>query len=186
MLRSCENPRKNVGVESGAKGCVPPTLTFVIADYIGKKLTKGKVIWEKPECGEMAFEIAEFKTTTIEYTAKCGKLKTIEGVSDGIGACTKFETDTAQPIPAFYIKKDGAACMFVAPGTAATYVTTNLGANPGSRSFNMSTVGHPVSKYEFFETPFQVREAIKKNVTNVKFGGGVSRGSKCYILQGCV
>lgn len=113
VLKSCDKPAKDDGVESGAKGCVPPTIKFVIVDFIGKGVTAGKVNWEKAECKEMEFTIAAgFKTATIEYTAKCGKLKSIEGESTGIGACTKFETETAQPIPTFYVKEDAGKCLF--------------------------------------------------------------------------
>ena len=117
MLKSCDKPAKDDGVESGAKGCVPPTIKFVIVDFIGKGVAEGKVAWEKTECGTMDFKIeAGFKTTTIEYTAKCGKLKTIDGKgNDPAVACTQFKTETAQPIPTFYVKADPAdakKCLF--------------------------------------------------------------------------
>ena len=116
VLSSCANA-KDDGVESGAKGCVPPTIKFVIVDFIGKGVDKGKIAWEKTECGTMDFKIeAGFKTTTIEYTAKCGKLKTIDGKgNDPAVACTQFKTETAQPIPTFYVKADPAdakKCLF--------------------------------------------------------------------------
>ena len=90
-------------MESGAKGCVPPTIKFVIVDFIGKAVTDGKVTWEKAECPETTFKIDAFKTATIEYTAKCGKLKTIDGKSDA-KECAQFATETAQPISTFYLK----------------------------------------------------------------------------------
>ena len=103
MLKSCDKAATDDGVESGAKGCVPPTIKFVIVDFIGKAVTGGKITWEKTACAESTFKLDASKTATIEYTAKCGKLKSIEGSSDG-KACAKFETETAQPFPTFYIK----------------------------------------------------------------------------------
>ena len=111
LLKSCDKPTNDDGVESGAKGCVPPTMKFVIVDFIGKAVTDGKVAWETAEC-ESTFKIdADFKTATIEYTAKCGKLKTIDGKSDGT-ACTQFAKETAQPIPTFYVKTESGKCVF--------------------------------------------------------------------------
>ena len=103
ILKSCDKAADDDGVESGAKGCVPPTIKFVIVDFIGKAVTDGKITWEKTDCADSTFTVDASKTATIEYTAKCGKLKTIEGKSDG-KACGKFETETAQPLPTFYIK----------------------------------------------------------------------------------
>ena len=81
-----------------------PTLKFVIVDFIGKAVTNGKVVWEKStECPDTAFTIKADKTASIEYTDKCGKLKTIDGEVDG-KKCGSFATDTAQPIPIFYLK----------------------------------------------------------------------------------
>jgi hypothetical protein len=72
-------------------------------EFIGKAVTDGKITWEKTACADSTFTVDASKTATIEYTAKCGKLKTIEGKSDGKD-CAKFETETAQPVPTFYIK----------------------------------------------------------------------------------
>ena len=111
MLKSCDKPTTDDGVESGAKGCVPPTIKFVIVDFIGKAVTEGSVAWEKADCAASTFKVDAFKTATIEYTAKCGKLKSIDAKSDGT-ACTQFATETAQPIKTFYMKTVDTKCVF--------------------------------------------------------------------------
>ena len=111
MLKSCDKTAPDDGVETGAKGCVPPTIKFVIVDFIGKAVTEGSVAWEKADCAASTFTVDAFKAATIEYTAKCGKLKTIDAKSDGT-ACTQFGTETAQPIKTFYMKTKGGKCVF--------------------------------------------------------------------------
>ena len=103
MLKSCDKATTDDGVESGAKGCVPPTMKFVIVNFIGKAMNDGEVTWENSACAVSKFRMDAFKTATIEYTAKCGKLKYIEGISDA-SSCATFETETAQPLPIFYVK----------------------------------------------------------------------------------
>ena len=102
MLKSCDKAADDDGVESGAKGCVPPTNKFVIVNFVNFVID-GEVTWENSACAVIRFKIDASKTTTIEYTAKCGKLKSFEVASD-TKDCGKFETETAQPIPTFYVK----------------------------------------------------------------------------------
>merc|ERR1712088_533019 len=111
LLKSCDKASDEDGVDSGAKGCVPPTLKFVIVDFHDKAATEGKVVWEKDTvCPTSTFTIDASKTTTVEYTSKCGKLKTIDVKSDA-KECDQFKTETDQPIPTFYLKAkaDGTA-----------------------------------------------------------------------------
>ena len=111
LLKSCDKAADEDGVDSGAKGCVPPTLKFVIVDFHDKAATEGKVVWEKDTvCPTSTFTIDASKTTTVEYTSKCGKLKTIDVKSDA-KECDQFKTETDQPIPTFYLKAkaDGTA-----------------------------------------------------------------------------
>merc|ERR1711874_386204 len=117
----CDKAADEDGVDSGAKGCVPPTLKFVIVDFHDKAATEGKVVWEKDTvCPTSTFTIDASKTTTVEYTSKCGKLKTIDVKSDA-KECDQFKTETDQPIPTFYIKAK-------ADGTAAG--KCELASNP--------------------------------------------------------
>ena len=107
MLKSCDKPAKDDGVESGAKGCVPPTIKFVIVDFTNPKNNPvtGTVTWENTDvCPLQTFNIEALKTVTIDYTAKCGKLKSIAG-NDG-APCAPFGKEIAQPITTFYVKKD--------------------------------------------------------------------------------
>lgn len=75
----------------------PATLKFVIVDLIGKAVTSGSVKWEKSVCAATSFNIAGGKNVTIEYTAECGNLMSIDGDSDG-KACETFKTEIARPI----------------------------------------------------------------------------------------
>ena len=85
----------------------PTMLKFKIWDAIGKAVT-GTVKWEKSVCADSSFQITAGKNVTIEYTAECGKLKSIEGESDG-KACEMFNKETDQPIPPFYVKTKAGA-----------------------------------------------------------------------------
>ena len=104
LLTSCDKATDENGVDSGAKGCVPPTLKFVIVDFNDHAVTEGKVVWEhNTVCPDASFMIDASKTATIEYTSKCGNLVSIEGKSNAVD-CEKFETATEQPIPSFFLK----------------------------------------------------------------------------------
>ena len=85
----------------------PTMLQFKIWDAVGKAV-RGTVKWEKSVCPDSSFKIVAGKNVTIEYTAECGKLKSIEGESDG-KACEMFNKETAQPIPPFYVKTKAGA-----------------------------------------------------------------------------
>ena len=88
-----------------------PSLINLIVDFHDKAVTDGKVVREKNTvCPDSTFKMDASKTTTVEYTSKCGKLKTIDVKSDAKD-CDQFKTETDQPIPTFYLKAkaDGTA-----------------------------------------------------------------------------
>ena len=105
--RAATSPPKTMGWRAAPRAASPPTIKFVIVDFTNPKNNPvtGTVTWENTDvCPLQTFNIEALKTVTIEYTAKCGKLKSIAG-NDG-APCAPFGKEIAQPITTFYVKKD--------------------------------------------------------------------------------
>ena len=66
-----------------------------------------------------------------------------------------FPFVTPKPLPIEPYQEEDLSDAFTPPVT--TYVTTYLGTNTGPSSFNMSTPGHPVNNYTFYESHLKVK-----------------------------